>query len=81
MNSSTSSDDKVDDHTDDDNDKDRHSDEVFPDVEEDTTSSRKRKYEFSTFDETSSKKRDTSVLRGLPMGDLVTHLYYYDVNL
>ena len=51
--------------------------------EEDTSSTRKRKCEFSTLDEiSSSKKKDTSVVRWLPNGDKVRQCYYhYDVYL
>ena len=71
MNYSTSSDEEDDDITDDDNESDKSSDEDPPDLEKDATSSRKRKCEFSTLDETSSKKKDTSVLRWVPNGDKV----------
>lgn len=83
VNYSTSSDEEDDDNTDDDNESDKSSDEDLPGVEEDTTSSRKRKCEFSTLDETSSsKKKDTSVVRWLPNGDKVRQYYYqYDVYL
>ena len=67
MNYSTSSDEEDDDNTDDDNDSDKSSDEDLPDVEEDTTRSRKRKCEFSTLDETSLKKKDTSYFGGYLM--------------
>ena len=68
----TSSDDEDYDNTDDDNESDKSSDEDLPGVEEDTTSSRKRKCEFSILDETSSsKKKDTSVARRLPNVDNV----------
>ena len=83
VNYSPSSYEKDDDSTDDDNESDKSSDEDLPGVEEDTTSSRKRKFEFSTLDETSSsKKKDTSVVRWLPNGDKVRQYYYqYDVYL
>ena len=74
VNYNTSSDEEDDDITDDDNESDKSSDEDPPDLEKDTTSSRKRKCEFSTLDETSSKKKDTSVLRWLPNGDKVCEL-------
>ena len=71
VNYSTSSDEEEDDNTDDDNESDESSDEDLPGVEEDTTSSRKSKCEFSTLDETSSSK-----------GDKVRQYYYhYDVYL
>jgi len=83
VNYSTSSDEEDDDNSDDDNESDKSSDEDLPGVEEDTSSSRKRKCEFSTLDETSSsKKKDTSVVRWLPNGDKVRQYYYqYDVYL
>ena len=62
MNYRSSDHDEDDDNTDDDNERDESSDGDLPHVEEDTTISRKRKCEFSTLDETSSKKKDTSVL-------------------
>ena len=58
-----------------------NSDEELPDIEKDTVSTRKRKCEFSTLDETSSKKKDTSVLRWLPNGDKVNNFHSYLVNL
>ena len=58
-----------------------NSDEELPDIEKDTVSNRKRKCEFSTLDETSSKKKDTSVLRWLPNGDKVNNFHSYLVNL
>ena len=76
VNYSTSSDEEDDDITDDDNESDKSSDEDPPDLEKDTTSSRKRKCEFSTLDETSSKKKDTSVLRWLPNGDKVNDFIF-----
>ena len=75
VNYSTSSDEADDDKSDDDNESDKSSDEDLLDVEEDTTNSRKRKCEFSSLDETSSKKKDTSVLRWLPNGDKVRQYY------
>ena len=83
VNYSTSSDEEDDDNTDDNNESDKSSDEDLPGVEEDTSGSRKRKCEFSTLDETSSsKKKDTSVVRWLPNGDKVRQYYYqYDVYL
>ena len=81
VNYSTSSDEEEDDNTDDDNESDKSSDEDLPGVEEDTTSSRKRKCEFSTLDEiSSSKKKDTSVVRWLPNGDKVRQYYYHYDN-
>ena len=75
VNYSTTSDVEDDDITDDDKESDKSSDEDLPGVKEDTTSSRKRKCEFSTLDETSSKKKDTSVVRWLPNGDKVKQYY------
>ena len=49
-----------------------NSDDELPELEEDTTSTRKRKCEFSTLDESSPKKKDASVLRWLPNGDKVS---------
>ena len=78
---STSSDEEEDDNTEDDNENDKSSDEDLPGEEEDTTSSRKRKCEFSTLDEiSSSKKKDTSVVRWLPNGDKVRQYYYHYDN-
>ena len=49
----TSSDEEDDDNSDDDNESDKSSDEDLPDIEEDTSNSRKRKWEFSSLYETS----------------------------
>ena len=72
VNYSTSSDEENYDNTDDGNESDKSSD---------TTSSRKKKCEFSTLDEiSSSKKKDTSVVRWLPNGDKVRQYYYHYDN-
>ena len=63
VNYSTSSDEEDDDNTDNNNVSDKSSDEDLPGVEEDDTTSRKRKCEFSILDETSLKKKDTSLVR------------------
>ena len=74
MNYSAGSDDEKNDNTDDDNESDKSSDEDLPEVEEDTTNSRK-KCELTTLDETSSKKEDTSVLKWLHNEDKVRQYY------
>ena len=78
----SSSEEEDDDNTDNDSESEKsNSDEELPDIEKDTVSTRKRKCEFSTLDETSSKKKDTSVLRWLPNGDKVNNFHSYLVNL
>ena len=78
----SSSEEEDDDNTDNDSESEKsNSDEELPDIEKDTASTRKRKCEFSTLDETSSKKKDTSVLRWLPNGDKVNNFHSYLVNL
>ena len=68
----SSSEEEDDDNDDNDRESEKsNSDEELPEMEKNTSSTRKRKCEFSTLDETSSKKKDTSVLRWLPNGDKV----------
>ena len=75
----SSSEEEDDVNIDDDNESEKsNSDEELPDLEspeseEDSTSTRKRKCEFSTLDETSPKKKDASILRWLPNGDKVSN--------
>ena len=69
----SSSEEEDDDNIDDGNESEKsNSDEELPESEKDTTSRRKRKCEFSALDGTSSKKKDTSILRWLPNGDKVS---------
>ena len=79
MSYSSSSDEEDDANNNDDDESEKsNSDEELPDLEspeseEDSTSTRKRKCEFSTLDETSPKKKDASILRWLPNGDKVSN--------
>jgi len=74
----SSSEEEDDVNIDDDNESEKsNSDEELPDLEspeseEDSTSTRKRKCEFSTFFETSPKKKDASILGWFPNGDKVS---------
>ena len=73
----SSSEEEDDDNDDNDSESEKsNSDEELPEMEKNTSSTRKRKCEFSTLDETSSKKKDTSVLRWLPNGDKVNDFIF-----
>ena len=73
----SSSEEEDDDNVDNDSESEKsNSDEELPEMEKNTSSTRKRKCEFSTLDETSSKKKDTSVLRWLPNGDKVNDFIF-----
>ena len=73
----SSSEEEDDDNVDNDSESEKsNSDEELQEMEKNTSSTRKRKCEFSTLDETSSKKKDTSVLRWLPNGDKVNDFIF-----
>ena len=78
----SSSEEEDDDNVDNDSESEKsNSDEELPEMEKNTSSTRKRKCEFSTLDEiSSSKKKDTSVVRWLPNGDKVRQYYYHYDN-
>ena len=79
----SSSEEEDDDNVDNDSESEKsNSDEELPEMEKNTSSTRKRKCEFSTLDETSSRKKDTSVVTWLPNVEKVRQCYYhYDVYL
>ena len=68
----SSSEEEDDDNVDNDSESEKsNSDEELPEMEKNTSSTRKRKCEFSTLDDSSPKKKETPFLRWLPNGDKV----------
>ena len=72
-----SSSEEEDDNIEDDNESEKFdSDDELPEIKEDTASTRKRKFEFSTLTEISSKTKDTSILKWLPSGDKISDFIF-----